>query len=279
MQPKNRIIVFISIKPIWMKTMKKIIIIPALVAVCSLLISCEDIWNRCVEGNGDRRMENRSLVSFNRIEVNGDFEVEIEQGGISSAAIRADGNLIDLIVTHVSGNTLIVETRDGACIDPTRPIEIFITTPAVEEITLNGSGIVYCNELDTEELSLYLKGSGSITCNGIVATTVYLGLEGSGIISCDLLSENLTTQLEGSGEILVHGETISADHKIIGSGKILANQVISDQCVVYISGSGTVDTHVIQTLDITIIGSGIVYFSGNPIVHTYISGSGQVIER
>jgi hypothetical protein len=262
-----------------MKTLKKLIIIPALVAVFALLISCEDIWNRCVEGNGDRGIENRSLVPFNRVEVNGDFEVEIVEGGISSAEIRSDENLIDLIVTHVSGNTLIVEMRDGACIDPTRPIEITITTPTLEEITLNGSGNVYIYELDAEELSLKLTGSGSITCDEVVATTVYLELEGSGVISCDQISENLTTQIEGSGEIMVSGETISADHKIIGSGKIKAGQVISDQCVVYISGSGTVDTHVIQTLDITIIGSGIVYFSGDPIVHTYISGSGQVIER
>jgi hypothetical protein len=172
-----------------------------------------------------------------------------------------------------------VETRDGVCIDPTNPIEITISTPNLEEITLNGSGIVYSYELDTEELSVNLTGSGSITCDDVIAQSVYLGLEGSGVISCDQLSENLTTQLEGSGEILISGETISSDHKIIGSGNIKANQVITDQCVVYVSGSGVVDTHVIQTLDITIIGSGIVYFSGNPIVHSYISGSGQVIER
>jgi hypothetical protein len=262
-----------------MKTLKKLIIIPALAVVCILLVSCEDIWNRCVEGNGDRGMENRSLSPFNRIEVNGDFEVQIVEGGISSAEIRSDENLIDLIVTHVSGNTLIVEMRDGVCINPTDPIEITVTTPNVEEITLNGSGIVYSYELDAEELSLTLAGSGSITCDDVIATTVYLNLEGSGVINCDQVSENINTQLEGSGEILVSGETISADHKIIGSGKIKASQVISDQCVVYISGSGIVETHVIETLDITIIGSGIVYFSGDPIVDTYISGSGQVIER
>jgi hypothetical protein len=48
---------------------------------------------------------------------------------------------------------------------------------------------------------------------------------------------------------------------------------------VYISGSGLADTRVQDTLDVTIIGSGIVYYTGNPNIESYISGSGKIVER
>jgi hypothetical protein len=262
-----------------MKTFKHKLLLPVLMMTGFLYTSCEEMWDRCVDGNGDRRIENRTLQSFSRVEVNGDFEVQIDTGYGPSASIEADENLMDLIVTHVSGNKLIIETRNGACIKPSNPIEITIGTETLEEISLNGSGFVYCYGLNTEDLSLNLAGSGQIDCNNAVALSADIQLEGSGSIKCDVVSENLTTKLEGSGEIRLSGDCLSADHTIIGSGKIKAGQVTSNVCVVYISGSGITETHVNTSLDVTIIGSGIVYYTGNPTLSTFISGSGKVIER
>ena len=262
-----------------MKTLKNKYLIPVFVLTGLLLTSCEDLWNRCVDGNGNRAADNRALQSFSRVQVNGDFEVQIDTGRISSAIVEADENLVDLIVTHVSGNKLIIETRNGACLRPSHPIEITINTQALDEITLNGSGFVYCYGLETEELSINLSGSGQIECYEAEASVVNVDLEGSGLINSSLVSENLTTQLEGSGEIRLSGESVNADHKIIGSGQINAGQVITDVSIVYISGSGIVETRVNSALDVTIIGSGIVYYTGNPVLESYISGSGKVVER
>lgn len=262
-----------------MKTMKNIFYIPALLVTGLMFSSCEDLWNRCVDGDGDRTTDTRVVEAFSRIQVNGDFEVQIDTGNTSSVRIESDENLMDLIVTHVSGNKLIIETRNGTCIRPSHPIEITVTTSSPDEITLNGSGYVYCYGLETDELSMKLAGSGQIECYDIVASVVNVELEGSGLINSSFVAENLTTQLEGSGEIRLSGESVNADHKIIGSGNIRAKEVISDVCVVYISGSGTVDSHVNNALDVTIIGSGNVYYTGNPTIKSYISGSGKVIER
>ncbi len=244
-----------------------------------LVASCEDIWNRCVDGNGDREIESRNLTGFERIEINGDFDVQITTGEEPAAIIETDENLIDLIVTHVSGNKLIVETRNGICIRPTRPVEISISAGDIREITLNGSGLVYCYGLIAENLEVDLSGSGEIELDNVVCTAADIELEGSGLIDCDLVSEDVKTQLEGSGEIKVRGQSVSGDHKIIGSGKINASFLNSDVAVVYISGSGVVDVDVNNALDVTIIGSGKVYYTGNPNVTEYISGSGDVIER
>jgi len=267
------------LKPLIMKKLRNIILQLLLISSCLINVSCEDIWNRCVDGNGDRGVENRALDEFERIEINGDFEVQIDTGQVSSASVETDENLIDLIVTHVSGNKLIIETRDGVCIRPTHPVEITVSTRTLREITLNGSGLAYCYGLNTENLSLNLSGSGHIECDNVETTVANLELEGSGLINCNLITENLATQIEGSGEIKLHGECINADHKIIGSGNIKAGEVSAEVCVIYISGSGTVDAHVNDALDVTIIGSGTVYYTGTPTIESYISGSGEIIER
>jgi hypothetical protein len=262
-----------------MKTLKIYYSLTVLVFSGLIFTSCEDLWNRCVEGNGIRTSDSRPLQSFTRVEVNGDFEVQIDTGNVSSAIIEADENLIELIVTHVSGSKLIIETRNDACIKPTHPIEISVNTTALEEIILNGSGYVYNYGLKTQNLSVNLTGSGKVDCNNAEAQVAKLELEGSGSINAHMNSENLTTTLEGSGEIKVTGVSVYTDHKIIGSGHIIADEVDCDVSVVYISGSGIVDTRADNALDVTIIGSGTVYYRGNPTVSSYISGSGKVIKR
>lgn len=262
-----------------MKTFNIRLIIILGVLSSLMLTSCEDLWDRCIEGNGDRRIEHRTLEPFSRIEVNGDFEVQIDTGYGPDAIVETDENLIDLVVTHVSGDKLIIETRNDRCLEPSRPIEITVGTRELEEITLNGSGLVYCYGLTTERLSVNLAGSGQIECNNVTATSAEIELEGSGFIKCDLIAESVETNLEGSGEIKLLGDCISANYDLVGSGRIKASQCDTENCTIRISGSGVAEARVYNALDVTIIGSGIVYYTGDPSLVTYISGSGRVVER
>jgi hypothetical protein len=253
---------------------------PALLALfLFMLTGCEDMWNHCVDGNGDRTNETRELDAFGLIQVNGDFEVQVDTGPVSSAFVEADENLLDYIVTHVSGDKLIIEPRNGSCLRPTHPIEIKVTTPVVHSMELNGSGYLYCFGLQTDELLVRLSGSGRVECYQIQASSVDYDLEGSGSINSHVTTENLVALVEGSGEIRLNGSSVNSDLRLIGSGRIRAGDLNTGACVAYISGSGTIETDVDHALDVTIIGSGNVYYSGDPVVESYISGSGKVIKQ
>jgi hypothetical protein len=243
------------------------------------LTSCEDIWNHCVDGNGHRSNVTRTMGSFNEVVVNGEFEVQIDTGRASSVFIDGDENLLDLVVTHVSGNQLFIETEDHTCLQPTHPIVVTVTTSELRGIHLNGSGKVNCSGLQTDELSLYLDGSGEVTCHETKAFAVFMVIQGSGYIQCSMATENLTANLEGSGEIGLNGVAINAEYNISGSGRIQGGEMITDTCSCNISGSGRIDTRVNNLLNVTITGSGMVYYFGNPVVESYISGSGKVIHQ
>jgi hypothetical protein len=259
--------------------MKRKYIPLGLLCISVMLTSCEDIWNHCIDGNGNRIADTRALDPFEEVQVNGDFEVQIDTGQDISARVEADDNLMGLVVTHVSGNKLIIETRNGDCIRPSRPIQITVTVPSLHTIKLNGSGYVYSYGISSEEIDVSLSGSGEIACHNVESTTATFELEGSGSITGSIITGNLAALVEGSGEIRLSGEAVNADLKILGSGRINANQVNTDVCLAYISGSGIIETFVNNALDVTIIGSGTVYYEGDPTVESYISGSGKVVRQ
>jgi hypothetical protein len=259
--------------------MKRKYITLGILCISVILTSCEDIWNHCIDGNGNRIADTRALNLFEEIQINGEFDVQIDTGQDVSVRVEADDNLIGLVITHVTGNKLIIETRNGDCIRPSRPIQITVTVPTVHTIKLNGSGYVNSYGLSSEELDVSLSGSGQITCHNVESTTATFELEGSGSITGSLTAVNLTALIEGSGDIRLSGSSVNADLKILGSGRINANQVNTDVCIAYISGSGIIETFVNDALDATIIGSGTVYYEGNPAVESYISGSGKVVRQ
>ena len=126
---------------------------------------------------------------------------------------------------------------------------------------------------------LTLSGSGQIQCTQMKANSATLDLVGSGNIDCAADVQSLTSKIEGSGEIKINGSALRSDFKIIGSGHQGAGEFNTDVCIAYISGSGIIDTDVNNSLDVTIIGSGIVNYFGNPVITSYISGSGKIVKR
>ena len=134
---------------------------------------------------------------------------------------------------------------------------ITVTTPEINKIELDGSGLITAEAVDTQELDLNLSGSGHIDLT----------------ISVD----ELYGTISGSGHMNLSGFATNGKLNISGSGKLDARDVIQDSCIARISGSGKMYVYVNGFLDATISGSGDVYYDGDPSITTRISGSGRVI--
>jgi hypothetical protein len=259
--------------------MKNLICI-ALVASAILLSSCEGIWPDCVEGNGVIFTENRDVSAFTGVESNGDFEVNIFPGEESGVTVEADENLMDLIITRVSGDELIIETRHGNCIRSSDEVRVTVTVPGLNRIDLNGSGTIWCDSLSTSYFNAELDGSGTIRCVSMMVSTLDVEISGSGKMETDGTFTVVNTVIDGSGEAILSGETPTADLHINGSGRITADNLLTDTCYANITSSGTIYIRVIDLLEVDISGSGIVYYYGdNPVINTNITGSGQVIKK
>lgn len=90
---------------------------------------------------------------------------------------------------------------------------------------------------------------------------------GNGTIIIDSLeSESIDLSIvAGKGHILASsGTTVKAKYSNVGTGTIQAGGIKAEQVKVYLSGTGNIDCDASESLTVYGIGSGNVYYSGNP---------------
>ena len=190
----------------------------------------------------------------------GDFTTSIDQGQSSTVDFFAESNIIPIIRTDVNNQQLQIIVQEGNCYNTNQPIEVYISSQDYNEINVDGSGRVSANNLNLDELTLSINGSGNV--NSI------LGLQ------------HLNLNLTGSGDANIVGDAVRGEFSLSGSGNIYSSNFSQDTVYVKVSGSGDVHIKVSAFLDVTITGSGSVYYKGNPpTINQNISGSGKLIDE
>lgn len=226
------------------------------VAVLGVISCVDDIL---LEGNGDQRSEFRSASGFDEIASSGDFRVIVKPGNDYSVEVNAESNLLSFIETEVSGTTLKIRTRGIHSLVENNPVEINITTPVLEGISLSGSGVIK---------------TGRFLCGDFK-----VALSGSGDIETEVNADHVKANVSGSGTILLMGQTRGSELVVSGSGKIKAYDLSHRNCDAIISGSGSMFVNASESLTARIAGSGMIFHIGDPVIHTSIYGSGGVVNK
>ncbi len=235
----------------------------------------------CTKGSGDVISESRILDFFDKIELRGSFDLHLSQSESDdfSFVIEADDNILPLIDTRVNNqDRLIVDLDD--CIRRNEPIVLFVSVPNIEEISLKGSGDVFAaTTWDFNSLKLEIDGSGNVDVDSLYVNFAEINIEGSGDVRMNYIDAlTINTEIRGSGNIDLAGFTNDFNVEIDGSGDVDALNLITETCDIDISGSGDCEITVTDELDIIIRGSGSVYYRGNPVISSSISGSGDIIK-
>ena len=208
----------------------------ALLTVALLLAACS-----VTRGSGQLASESRPVTGFTKVELSGTGELTIEKTGTESLAISAEDNLLPLLTSEVSGDTLVLGTKRNTEIVTTKPINYALTVKDLTGLTLSGSGNIRVSNLSTTRL---------------------------------------TTKISGSGTITASGTADDQDLDISGSGRYQADQLASKTVNAGISGSGTASVLVSDALDVRISGSGTLTYTGDPTRLTQdVSGSGKLIKQ
>src|ERR1043166_1873797 len=126
--------------------MKKLIIVFALFVGTAILGSCNNMTvttgdgSEKVEGNGKMTSAEREVGSFNRIEMEGVFNVILTQGSKEALKINAEENIIDLIETSVDGNVLKIKMKDNVSFKKMGKIDVRVTFKELSEVSSEGVG-------------------------------------------------------------------------------------------------------------------------------------------
>jgi len=208
------------------------------VYISLLFISCS---KDRLTASGDKITEERNPGTFTGINASGSNPIHVVYGTDFKVILKGSNNLIPHFKTRVMSDVLYLEYERTSVLHD--DIEVFITMPLINRVSLSGSGEV---ELKGEFPEI----------------------------------DTFRASISGSGEIEVD-ETFNARQAkvdISGSGNADLEKLNAKNADIDISGSGDVKIKVRDLLKAVISGSGKIYYWGSPEVNSDISGSGKVIK-
>lgn len=206
--------------------------------------------------------EIRTVSAFSEIGLSISAQLHLEQGSTQSVRIVAQSSTLKEIITEVKNNKLNIRFPSGSFFKKKKDwgkIEIFITVPDINALSITGSGNIMAKELEARILALAVSGSGNIKID-------------------DLDSEKLKASISGSGNIAIGEGDVAQELSvsISGSGNFSGKQFEAEKVNVRTSGSGNCSVTSNGSIKASIAGSGSIYYAGNPSIDASIAGSGKV---
>jgi hypothetical protein len=200
--------------------------------------------------------EERDVAGFSGISLGIAADLYLSQGSPQKVVIKASEEDLAKIETVVKDGHLKIKTDSYR--SRIKDVEIWITVPDIESLTLSGSGkIIAETPVNSNELEMRVSGSGTIKVK-------------------ELKGEELEVAISGSGSIYLGGTAEELGISISGSGRLKAGGLQVDECDARISGSGSCEVDATGELDASISGSGRVTYFSSPQVDASVSGSGKV---
>ncbi|MFN3728011.1 MAG: head GIN domain-containing protein [Allosphingosinicella sp.] len=157
----------------------------------------------------DRRY---AVQDFDRIVVEGPFQVRLVTGRSTSASAQGSQHALDGVVVDVQGTTLRVRRNQtawtGAPSRPVAPATVTLSTRVLRSARVVGSGQLDIAGLAGQRIDLVVQGSGRLVATGIEADNLSVGLSGSGSMQLAGTAETFTADLQGSGSLVAPGLSV-----------------------------------------------------------------------
>jgi hypothetical protein len=206
-------------------------------------------------------VEDRHLSGFHAVDASGSFDVYITQGNTESVKVEAPDDVINNVLTEVSGGTLRIYSKDRFNwhnIFNNKKVTVYVTLKSIDAVKLSGAGnVTFKDGLNAPEMLLRVSGSGN--------------MQGR------LTTKALDASISGSGNLKLSGSTEEQTVSVSGSGNYSARDFTSASAKASVSGSGNASVYASTSIAAHVSGSGGVRYGGDPkSVTKSTSGSGSV---
>ena len=249
-----------------------------------------------VQGNDQVVHELRAVGKLGGLEVSGPIQVEVLVGESASLDIETDSNLLPLVHSDTSGDTLKLWVDGG--VRSRNGIRVTYRVPQLHTLKSVGSSRIVVNGLAGGKLAVtnsgsapiqlagrvsYLDvnqfGSGSVNAAALSSDTANASLSGSGRLTLgQVRGDTLSAELRGSGAISANGSVRKLTVQLSGSGNVQFDSLDSDAADLSSNGSGSIAAAVGQKLVAQSKGSGRITVRGNPSQRNISGKNVSVVE-
>jgi len=243
------------------------------------------------------------IPDVTRLEIRGGVEVELSQGEVPSLRVRASQADLDKVPYAATSGDLLLGYSRSHPRESFADVKFRVTLPAISEVEVMGSAMVYLRSFNVDDLRVSVAGTGNARLHDVRGQRLALRVSGSGdihIMTADigtmeaviagsgdillgsLAADTVEAVVQGSGDMRVESATQvdTLELSIVGAGSVDLAGVPARRAEVNIVGSGDARLGELQEhLDVTILGSGNVLYAGNAEKSTTILGSGRIERR
>lgn len=237
-----------------------------------------------IKGSGNIIKEQREIDSvFNGIKLatHGDLYVKI--GNKVKLTVEGDDNIIPLIVTKVSDNTLIIrikrELKSG--FSSRRGIRYYLTVKEgqLNYLSLTSHGDIKLPSMTGESVKLNLSSHGDIEIKKVQAKDINLVLTSHGKVVMDYLKADfIKAKLTSHGKVRIKsGEVTDQDVLLTSHGDYQAKGLCSENCKVVSNSHGKIVIYATKKLNARISGHSRLYYKGNPVSELNSHSHGRIV--
>ncbi|NND04780.1 MAG: DUF2807 domain-containing protein [Saprospiraceae bacterium] len=221
-------------------------------------LNAQNLWKSGINGEGPKVTREIHVAGFSGIKNSFACHVILTQGSTYKVMATGQANILDNIIFDEGEHVLTI--RYDRPVKKADRVEIEITLPQIDLLSLSGAGSIECANhfAEVEDLEVRVSGSGRI--------------------SLDVNAEDISNRISGSGSIRIEGVAEHLEGQISGSGQLKALDLQAVSGKFMISGSGNAFVNVSEYIEANISGSGNVRYKGGDQVkvQSRVSGSGSL---
>lgn len=189
-----------------------------------------------------------TVGSYEKVRVDGPFEVRIVTGASPGVKLTGDRELIERVAVQANGASLTVRLGNGGWGErfvsaSAAPPVITLSTPRLTNLAIAAGARATANRLAGQQVAVSVHGAGSLTIDRLDA-------------------DQFTASLLGSGALTVSGQANRARLVSDGTPTIDAAKLVVKDLDVQLSGLGETTAFARQTASVTSNGLGKVTVRG-----------------
>ncbi|MFK8019311.1 MAG: DUF2807 domain-containing protein [Pseudomonadales bacterium] len=200
---------------------------------------------------GGKAVDLEQLSHFDKIEINGNADLQILRGDQWSVTVSIDEEQRDMLRAYVEDNRLVLATHNGSTkrgwnwlSDDATHFSAKVTMPAIEQVDARGkmkislagfeaeyldvniSGAVSFegNNSQFQQLSLVAKGMGNFDFGDVEVNTATVKSAGATNVSLNMTGGALTGKVSGMSNVSYSGTVSEESLEISGMAEITKNE-------------------------------------------------------
>lgn len=190
-------------------------------------------------GSGATTTRSYAVSGFTGIVAAGSDKIEVTRGDAFSVSATGDPAVLDRLLIRVRDGELEIRRRRGGPLNHSGNALVRVTMPALDEVTVAGSGDVSADRVSGDDVEITVAGSGNVVLAAVEVRKLEMTIAGSGKVEASGTAEEIEATIAGSGDIVAPALTAArADISIAGSGNIA--MTVTGNAEVSTIGSGNV---------------------------------------